>query len=307
MIPDLLNYKLTGVAAQEYTNATTAQLVNINTGEWDLELIEKLGYPVSLFKKLSKPGTVVGKLTTEIAEKVGFDLTVIHAPSHDTASAFLASPAVSDKAIYLSSGTWSLMGIESRTPYASKSAAEFNITNEGGYDNTYRVLKNIMGLWIIQSIKKELGTYSFAEMSEMAEKCGDTKYRIDVNDLSFLAPDSMIAAIKKYCNAPDMPIDELLCCVYHSLAECYASLIKDLSNMSGVKYDSINIFGGGSQDNYLNYLTAKHCGIKVLAGPTEATSLGNLLSLMIADGVFTSVSDARQAIRNSFEIKIINS
>jgi rhamnulokinase len=305
MMPDLLNYKLTGVKEQEYTNATTGQLVNIETGEWDLELIEKLGYPTKIFKKLSQPGTVVGKLSPEIEAKVGYNLTVVHAPSHDTASAFLASPAVSDKAIYLSSGTWSLMGIESKVAHASKAAADFNITNEGGYNHTYRVLKNIMGLWIIQSIKKELGKYSFAELCDMARAVGDTKYRIDVNDLVFLAPDSMIGAIRSYCNAPDMPIDELLCCVYHSLAISYSNLIKDMSDMTGVTYDSINIFGGGCQDNYLNELTAKYCNMTVLAGPIEATSIGNIVSLLIADGVFATVEEARESIRNSFEIKII--
>ena len=305
MMPDLLNYKLTGVKEQEYTNATTGQLVNIETGEWDLELIEKLGYPTKMFKKLSQPGTVVGKLSAEIEAKVGYNLTVVHAPSHDTASAFLASPAVSDNAIYLSSGTWSLMGIESKVAHASKAAADFNITNEGGYNHTYRVLKNIMGLWIIQSIKKELGKYSFAELCDMARAVGDTKYRIDVNDQVFLAPDSMIAAIKNYCNAPDMPIDELLCCVYHSLAISYSKLIGEMSDMTGVTYDSINIFGGGCQDNYLNELTAKYCNMTVLAGPIEATSIGNIVSLLIADGVFATVEEARESIRNSFEIKII--
>jgi rhamnulokinase len=301
-----MNYKLTGIISQEYTNATTGQLVNINTGEWDLELIEKLGYPTKLFSKLAKPGSVVGKLSKGIEDKVGYNLTVLHAPSHDTASAYLASPAISDKAIYLSSGTWSLMGIESKIPYASGESAKYNFTNEGGYNNTYRVLKNIMGLWIIQSIKKELVKYSFGELCDMARKVGDTPYRIDVNDKAFLAPDSMIDAIRTYCKAPNMPVEELICCVYHSLALSYLDIVKELNQMSGIEYDSINIFGGGCQDDFLNSLTAKYCGLKVLAGPIEATSLGNLLSLMIADGVFATVEESRAAIRNSFEIKIIN-
>ena len=305
MMPDLLNYKLTGIASQEYTNASTTQLVDIKTGEWDLELIEKLGYPTKLFTKLAQPGEVVGKLSDEIAAKVGYNLTVLHAPSHDTASAYLASPAVTDKSVYLSSGTWSLMGLESKIPYATDVAQKNNLTNEGGYNHTYRVLSNIMGLWIIQSIKKELGKYSFGELCDMARAVGDTEYRIDVNDKAFLAPVSMIEAIKNYCGAPDMPIDVLLCCVYHSLALSYADTIKGLSEMTGIKYETINIFGGGCQDGFLNELTAKHCGMTVYAGPVEATSLGNLLSLMIANGEFNSVEDARDAIRNSFEIKII--
>ncbi len=305
MIPDLLNYCLTGVKSQEYTNASTTQLVDIKTGEWDIELIEKLGYPTRLFHKLAQPGEVVGKLSDAIAEKVGYNLTVLHAPSHDTASAYLASPAVTDKSIYLSSGTWSLMGIESKIPYATEIAEKNNVTNEGGYNHTYRVLKNIMGLWIIQSIKKELDKYSFGELCDMARAVGDTSYRIDVNDKAFLAPKTMIGAIRDYCNAPELPIDELLCCVYHSLAISYADTIRELSEMSGVRYETINIFGGGCQDNFLNELTAKHCNMTVYAGPVEATSLGNLLCLMIANGEFASVEEAREAIRNSFEIKII--
>jgi len=306
MMPDLLNYCLTGVMEQEYTNASTSQLVDIKTGEWDLDLIEKLGYPTKLFKKLCLPGTVVGQLSPEISEKVGYNLTVVHAPSHDTASAYLASPAVNEKSIYLSSGTWSLMGIESKIPYNSETANKNGLTNEGGYAHTYRVLRNIMGLWIIQSIKKELEKYSFAELCDMARGVGDTKYRIDVNDKAFLAPKCMIDAIRNYCGAPEMPIPELLCCVYHSLAESYAETICGISEITGIKYENINIFGGGCQDGFLNELTAKYCKMTVYAGPVEATSLGNLLSLMIANKEFASVEEARDAIRTSFDIKKIN-
>lgn len=304
MMPDYLNYCLTGVCQQEYTNATTGQLVNIATGEWDLELIERLGYPTRLFGKLSMPGEAVGGLRPEIAEKVGYNLTVMHPASHDTASAVLAVPTNSDNAIYLSSGTWSLMGVESLVANASKQACAHNFTNEGGYARRYRFLKNIMGLWIIQSIRKELdGKYSFAELCDMATALGDTPYRINVNDQSFLAPESMMGAICKYCGVEDMPLDHMLCCVYHSLAECYAQTVKELKEISGKTLDALHIIGGGSKDDYLNELTARALDIPVYAGPTEATAIGNLLSQMLGSGVFSSIAEARETVFRSFDVK----
>ena len=304
MMPDYLGYRLTGIAHQEYTEATTAQLVNIETGEWDMEMIERLGYPKRLFGKLSMPGEILGALSDEVAARVGYDLTVMHPASHDTGSAVLAVPTNSDNIVYLSSGTWSLMGIERLTPDASDRARRHNFTNEGGYNRRFRFLKNIMGLWIIQSVKKELeNKYSFGEMSAMAEAVGDTKYRINVNDNRFLAPKSMIGAIKEACDAPEMPIDELLCCVYHSLAECYAETIGEITDMAGRKPDALHIIGGGSKDGYLNKLTANALDIPVYTGPTEATAIGNLLSQMLGAKVFSSVAEARECVFNSFDVK----
>ena len=307
MMPDYLGYRLTGICHQEYTNATTGQLVNIETGEWDTELIRRLGYPEKLFGKLSMPGETLGRLSPEIAQRVGYDLTVIHPASHDTGSAVLAVPTNSDNIAYLSSGTWSLMGVERLVADASCEARAHNFTNEGGYGKRFRYLKNIMGLWIIQSIRRELGgKYSFAELCDMATSLGDTQYRINVNDSVFLAPDSMIEAIKKYCGAPDMPLDHMLCCVYHSLAECYAETIKEICEMTGRTPEALHIIGGGSQDGYLNMLTAKATGIPVYAGPTEATAIGNLLSQMLGVGVFASVSEARQTVFESFDVKRVD-
>ena len=304
MMPDYLGYRLTGVSHQEYTIATTAQLVNIETGEWDLELIERLGYPKKLFGKLYMPGEILGNLSPEIAKRIGYDLTVIHPASHDTGSAVLAVPTNSDNIVYLSSGTWSLMGIERMTPDSSDRACRHNFTNEGGYGRRYRFLKNIMGLWIIQSIRRELdGKYSFGELSAMAEAVGNTEYRINVNDNRFLAPASMIDAIKNACNAPDMQIDELLCCVYHSLAECYAETIEEIRDMTGRTPEALHIIGGGSRDVYLNKLTSKAVGIPVYTGPTEATAIGNILSQMLGAGVFTSIAEAREAVFRSFDVE----
>ena len=307
MMPDYLGYRLTGICHQEYTNATTGQLVNINTGEWDMELIRRLGYPEKLFGKLSMPGEVLGRLSPEIVERVGYDLTVIHPASHDTGSAVLAVPTNSDNIAYLSSGTWSLMGVERLVPDSSAAARAHNFTNEGGYDKRFRYLKNIMGLWIIQSIRKELGgKYSFAELCDMATDLGDTPYRINVNDSAFLAPDSMMGAIKDYCNAPDMPLDHILCCVYHSLAECYAETIKEICEVTGRAPEALHIIGGGSKDGYLNELTAKALDIPVYTGPTEATAIGNLLAQMLGAGVFSSVAEAREVVFASFDVKKVD-
>ena len=306
MMPDYLNFRLTGVKHQEYTNATTSGMVNVETGEWDMEIVRRLGYPEHLFGTLSMAGDEVGTLSQEIAEKVGYNLTVLHAPSHDTASAVLAVPISSENALYISSGTWSLMGTESFEAIAGDMARRFNFANEGGYEKRYRFLKNIMGLWIIQSIKAEAEKYSFGELCDMARAVGDTDARIDVNDVAFLAPANMTEAIRTYCKRPDMPLDEVLCCVYHSLAESYANTAKEIEVCLGKAPDALHIVGGGSRDDYLNELAAKACGLKVFAGPTEATAIGNLLCQMIAYGEYQSVKEARAAVAASFDVNEIH-
>ena len=306
MIPDYLGYRLTGVMHQEYTEASTTGLLDAKNGEWDMELIERLGYPKKLFGKLSMAGETVGQLKADIAEYVGYDLTVVHAPSHDTASAVLAVPAANDDFLYISSGTWSLMGTENPVANLGDKAREFNFTNEGGYDKRYRFLKNIMGLWIIQSIKREAEKYSFPELSVMARAVGDTEARIDVNDKAFLAPENMTEAIKKWCGRPDMPLDELLCCVYHSLAESYADTVRELEECYGVSYKSLHIVGGGSRDAFLNELTAHKCGLEVIAGPTEATAIGNIICQMLACKDIGSVKEARALVAYSFDVTHFN-
>ncbi|MBE6546147.1 MAG: rhamnulokinase [Ruminococcaceae bacterium] len=306
MMPDYLSYRLTGVCHQEYTNATTAQLVSLTTGQWDKELIERLGYPTRLFEPLHMPGETVGRLLPEHAAAIGYDLTVLHPASHDTASAVLAVPTNSDQVAFLSSGTWSLMGMERMEPDSSAKAHDCNFTNEGGFAHRYRFLKNIMGLWIIQSIRRELdGKYSFAELCDMAEAVEDTPYRINVNSNDFLAPSSMIDAIRGACQAPEMSLGELLCCVYRSLAECYGETIRELETVTGKKPEALHIIGGGSKDPYLNRLTAEALDIPVYAGPTEATAIGNLLSQMLGTGVFGSVAEARETVFRSFDVQKI--
>ncbi|MBO6146380.1 MAG: rhamnulokinase [Lachnospiraceae bacterium] len=310
MMPDFLHFLLTGKKCQEYTNATTSGLVDAKTNDWDYDLIKKLGYPERLFGKLSMPGTVVGGLREEIQKEVGFDCKVVLPATHDTGSAVLAVPSESDEALYLSSGTWSLLGCELKEANCSKEAREANFTNEGGYDHRYRFLKNIMGLWMIQSVRDELKAkgqeHSFAELCDMAEEAeGDVT--VDANDDRFLAPASMIEEIQKAVTEaggkkPETP-GELARVIYRSLAVCYDKSIKNLESITGKKYDSLHIVGGGSNADYLNRLTAEMTGRKVYAGPGEGSSLGNLGAQMIADGVFSDLYDFRKAVKRSFEVK----
>lgn len=323
MIPDYFNFKLTGVKKQEYTNATSTNLVNAETKTWDLDLIERLGLPTRLFGELSIPGTTVGELLPEIQQEVGFNATVILPATHDTGSAFLAVPAKDENAVYLSSGTWSLLGVENEAPITSEASWLQNFTNEGGAWYRFRYLKNIMGLWMIQSIRRELNgveyvagrtskyiagkTYSFPDLIAETQGAADFPSVVDANDESFLAPESMIDAIKAYCAKTDQPVPEsvgeIMQCVYQSLAKCYKEAVAGLFALTGKTYTSVNIVGGGCQDMYLNQLTANATGLPVYAGPVEGTAIGNLIVQMIAGGEFGSLQAARDAIKNSFDIK----
>lgn len=308
MLPDYFGFRLTGNKLSEYTNGSTTQLVNPTTFQWDTDLIRKLGYPEDIFLPLQMPGTKVGQLLPEIQKEVGFNLEVVLCGSHDTASAVMAVPQASGDGIYISSGTWSLMGIESLKPIINKDAAAANFTNEGGYDHRFRFLKNIMGLWMIQSVRHEYNdAYSFAQLCEMAEDSRDFPSRVDVNDPSFLSPDNMVEAIKKYCQKTGQPVPEsvgeLASVVYRSLAQSYGETVSSLEKIAGRTYDSIHIIGGGSNAAYLNQLTADATGKTVYAGPGEATAIGNLLAQMIYAEELTDLKSARQCVRDSFEIK----
>ncbi len=306
MTPDFYNFLLTGEIKQEYTIATTTQLVNIHTKDWDYELIDKLSLPRKIFKKIQRPGTIVGNLRTEIAEFVGYDCQVIMPCSHDTASAVLAVPNTSNEALYISSGTWSLVGIELKEPNCSRGSMEANFSNEGGFDYRYRYIKNIMGLWMIQSVKKEIGgEYSYAEICDMASQ-EEISSIVDCNDNCFLSPKSMVEAIKAYCKITGQQIPETLgeiaSVIYNSLAKCYASTITQIEQLTGKYFDNIHIIGGGSNADYLNRLTSKYTGRMVLAGPAEATAIGNILAQMLNYGELSSLSEARKCVATSFDI-----
>lgn len=308
MIPEYFNFLLTGCKAAEYTNATTTQLVSPLTKDWDFELIEKLGYNKEMFEKIYMPGHVVGHLLPEIQEKVGYDCEVVLPATHDTGSAVLSVPTNSDDCVYISSGTWSLMGVERMEADTSMDSKAANFTNEGGYDYRFRYLKNIMGLWMIQSVRHELNdAYSFARLCELAEECRDFPSRVDVNDDVFLAPESMIEAVKDYCRAGSQPVPEtpgeLATVIYQSLAQSYGSTVKEIEALTGRTYTKIHIVGGGSNAAYLNDLTAKASGKTVYAGPGEATAIGNLLAQMLKDNVFASIEEARTCIFDSFGVQ----
>lgn len=316
-IPEYLNYRLTGNIVHEYTDSSTTALLDAAKKDWDFDLIGKLGLPARIFGKLEMPGTEVGKYK---------GVKVVLPAMHDTASAYLAVPARDDKAVYLSSGTWSLLGVENSSPITTPESCEANFTNEGGAWGRYRYLKNIMGLWMIQSIRRELNQveyvegkgseatreallniadyepgrkYSFAELEMTARDSADYNVTIDVNDQRFINPASMIGEVlSAAAEEGERPstIGELMRCVYRSLAECYAAAISTLSYITGKTYTSINIVGGGSKDKYLNTLTAEATGLEVFAGPTEGTAIGNLIVQMISAGEFSDLAEARKAI-----------
>ena len=306
MIPDYFHYLLTGKAAEEYTNATTGQLVSPVTKDWDMEMIEKLGYPKKIFQKLSLPGTVLGDLTEEVQAEIGYNCKVVLPATHDTGSAVIAVPSNQEDVLYISSGTWSLMGTELKDAICTRESKENNLTNEGGYDYRFRYLKNIMGLWMIQSVKKEIGgELGFGEICEMASGSTITSI-VDCNDDRFLAPANMTKEVQAACKEAGQQVPETLAdvaaVIYNSLAQCYAKTIKEIEEITGKSYDRIHIVGGGANADYLNRLTAKATGIPVFAGPTEATAIGNLAAQMMSDGVLQNLTDARECVFRSFPI-----
>lgn len=309
MIPEYFNYLLTGEIKNEYTNASTTALVHAADKNWDWALIDLLGYPAKLFGALHQPGSSVGHLLPAIQQEIGFNCSVILAASHDTASAYLSVPAKAENSVYLSSGTWSLLGTEIDTPLVSDAARQANFTNEGGYEYRYRFLKNIMGLWMIQSIRRNLDKkYSFAELEQFAREENDFQGFVDANDGRFLNPKSMIEEIKLACRESGQPvpqnIGQLMQCVYQSLAKTYALTIQELEEITNKVYTVLHIVGGGTKDVYLNQLTADYTGLTVLAGPTEGTVIGNLLCQMIANREFDSLEQARAVVRESFSIQM---
>lgn len=310
MIPEYLNYRLTGVAMNEYTNATTTQLVNAKTQDWDFELLEMLGLPTKIFGELNMPKTLVGPLSKEMSERVGFMTNVVLPATHDTGSAVMAVPTNSDDSIYLSSGTWSLMGIERLIPDCTEKSRQHNFTNEGGYHHRYRYLKNIMGMWMMQNLRREFKhKYTFEELYELAHIGRYFTSTVDVNDESFLAPDSMIKALQDYCEktGQEKPETEceLLYCVYKSLANCYAKTVAEIEEVTGRTYDTIHVVGGGCQDKFLDRLLVETTGKEVYAGPVEATAIGNIMAQMLRDKVFEDLKEARQVVAKSFDVKRI--
>lgn len=304
MIPAYLSYKLTGIIKNEYTNATTTGMVNADTKQWDYEIIDKLSLPKHLFGTLDTPCTVIGNFTKEMQDYAGFDSTVIFAPSHDTASAVCACP-IDDNSVYISSGTWSLIGVESLNPIVNEKSMAANFANEGGIDYRFRFLKNYMGMWLFQNVKKNLNNeFSYDDMMRLAMQSKRFEM-IDTNSPGFLAPENMIIAIRSYLKNESIPIEVVINSVYHSLAQSYKNAIDEIEKLAGKTIDNVFIVGGGSKDTYLNKLTAQYTGKKVVTGLSEATATGNLLSQIMYDKKI-SLAQARDIVKNSFDIKEIN-
>lgn len=323
MIPEYLAYKLTGVMRSEYTNASTTGLLDARARDWDFGVIDRLGYPRRIFGRLEQPGTTVGGLKLEIAAEVGYDGKVVLVGSHDTASAYLAAPIERGDEAIISSGTWSLLGMELSQPMIGDTAREHNFTNEGGVGGKIRFLKNIMGLWIIQNIRRELNgdayvagrekpaksakRWSYAELETAARK-SDYEHTFDADADELLAPEDMCEAVWTLLRSSGAPepksVGDLMRSVYLSLARCYARAIRGLGEITGKVPSAINIVGGGSRDRLLNELTASECGLVVRAGPSEATAIGNLLAQLIASGECKDASEAREIVKKSCEIEV---
>lgn len=309
MVPDYLNFLLTGKKVNEYTNATSTQLVNSFDRTWDHKILEDLGINKDIFQEIQLPKTKLGSLRKELVEEFGFDMEVILPATHDTGSAFISSVCNDSDSIYLSSGTWSLIGVENRFPICVPQAMEYNFTNEGGIDYRYRFLKNIMGLWVIQEVRRNLDNkYSFAELVDLARNYMDFPSIVDVDHDRFLKPENMIEEIKLFCIETNQrvpqEVGEIAQCVFNSLAHCYKKAVSNLEDIFEKEFKRINIFGGGCQNNLLNELVAKVTGKEVFAGPVEATAIGNIVAQLISNGVFKDLGEARQSIKESFDIKV---
>jgi sugar (pentulose or hexulose) kinase len=313
MIPDAINYALTGKKACEYTEASTSNLLDARSGNWDFGVIDALELPRSIFPPVEKPCGFAGMLQKSVCEEAGCGpIPVVHVGSHDTASAVASAPAPHGKNwAYISCGTWALLGVEADAPVLSEEARLASFTNEGGLDKKIRLLTNIMGTWLFQECRRvwtERGQkISFAEMGSLAKTAAPLKYIINPNDKMFFAPGDMPANVAAYCEKTGQgrPADKaaVLRCIYDSLALCFRYKLEGMDELLGRKTDCLNIIGGGTQDKSLMRLTADCVEIPVLAGPVEATAAGNIAAQAMTAGDIGSLSEARDIIKASFEVE----
>jgi rhamnulokinase len=310
---DLFSYYLCGQVFGEYTLASTSQFMDMRTGQWSKEVLDKLSLPIGIMPEIVEPGTIVGQLTPKIGDELGCGpIPVIAVGSHDTASAVAAVPAAENtKWAYLSSGTWSLMGVEVPQAFINNKTFKYEFTNEGGVENTIRLLKNIMGLWLMQECKKqwqrEAAQLSYDELTAMAEKAEPFAGHINVDYSGFLAPGDMPKRINDYlAEAGHKPIDDkgqMIRVILESLALKYRSVMEAIEDITGRAIEVLHIVGGGIQNEMLCQFTANALGKKVITGPIEATASGNILMQAKATGQIKSLAEAREILRNSFELK----
>lgn len=301
-IPDYLNYKLSGVKHCEYTNASTSQLLDCKEKVWNKALINACGAKMNWFLPPKLPNRIIGQYHLN-----DIQIPVCSVASHDTASAVAATPITNEKMAYLSSGTWSLLGVESYEPYTSELAYQYNLTNEGGVDGRYRVLKNIMGLWLLQRIKAENPSLTFQDITSLARQAKPFRYVLNPNDNDFLNPTSMTQAIKRWFRQRDLEapetLSEVIRCIYDSLVLTYDKVLTELAEVTGKPISELRIVGGGNQDQFLNQLCADVCQIRVSTEPTEASALGNVINQFIASNIISSLEEGRQIIDASSNVK----
>jgi rhamnulokinase len=307
-IPDLFNYWLTGRAANEFSNATTTQCYDPQAGDWAHDLLGELRIPAHLFGEIVPPGTVLGPLREAVRAETGLGAVHVIAPAtHDTGSAVAAAPMTDDNAIYLSSGTWSLMGVEVAQPVITAQTSAHNFTNEGGVGSTFRLLKNIMGLWLVQECRRTWASqgreYSYAELTRLAEQAPALVSFVAPSDARFLPPGDMPARIQSFCRetgqAAPTDVGAIVRCALESLALEYRWVAERLVELTGRALPVIHILGGGAQNALLNQFTAQATGRRVVAGPVEATALGNVLVQALALGHIRSLAEGRRLIRSS--------
>ncbi|MBQ7352950.1 MAG: rhamnulokinase [Clostridia bacterium] len=312
--PDLLNYFLTGEKLTEYTIASTGAVLDAKNRSISKELLTNFGIKESLFSKVVMPGNKVGKLTSELISELGStNADVVNIAAHDTASAVIAVPArYGDDFVYISSGTWSLMGVESDEPVINELSLKYNFTNEGGAGGKIRFLKNIMGLWLEQESrrqwKREGKSYTFDELTDLALNSKPFACFIDPNNVLFSPAGDMPGRIREFCKLTGQyvpqTVGEIVRCIFESLALCYRQTIETIENITGKKYSSINIVGGGTKEATLCQWAADASNRVVYAGPVEATAIGNISMQAIAAGEIKDIWQARDLIRNSFDVKI---
>ncbi|MEZ5940693.1 MAG: rhamnulokinase [Planctomycetaceae bacterium] len=315
MMPDFFHWLLCGSQAVEFTNATTTQFLNAKERNWAFDLLRQLGIPTHILPELVTPGTKLGTLREEVTKLTGLrKIDVIAPPTHDTASAVVAVPTErtgNANWAYISSGTWSLIGVEVQQAILSEEALQQNVTNEGGVDGTYRLLKNVMGLWLVQECRRafeeEGNSFDYTQLTHLATQSTPFRSLVNPNDPSFLSPAHMPRAMADWCGKTNQPVPEtegqFIRCALESLALKYREVLTGIESLTGERVEEIHIVGGGCQSQLLNQFTANACGRPVIAGPIEATALGNVLIQARATGDIGSLDDIRKVVRNSVKLE----